>query len=358
MKNQDLIKKFIDNPHSRLSSSYYRTLDGILFNRVPDGSVDEYYSKSWYPIFIHDGDLGLMNYYSVARIPTKGQYFVSEAIKSIRSQMIAAGKTVVDINMPRELPSSLHQPLKLRGVPTRKKFIKDILDYYFTFTMPSYYSDYPNSSKLDSGVAEKEAFKVAWEFAITNFAGKYVKNKKNIEGILNEICSGEAFKSFNQAITTLNNKVKNDDLDNYEDTFNDLRNSNSKITTLMSAINYRLHLTREGCRKLTLSAPVYMCDERRNLDKIYSGYYALQEIMHITNDNLLKGWGDFSSFISRLGFDIPKPFGLNLNAENVSTLAAFCDTSAESMINFTHHLDRIVEAQEANPKPSFNLYLA
>jgi len=361
MTNLDLIEKFKDNPYSRLSSSYFRTFNGILFNRVPKGiSYKGYYSESWYPIFVYDGDIGLMSHSDWNRMPTRQNQSVSTAIRGIIDRMTDTGKTVVRINKGVELPPSMHQPLKLRGVPDRKKFIKDILNYYFSFTMPTGYSSYLNSGKLDAGVAEEEAYRVAWEYAITTFAESYVENKKTLEGSLNELCSGEDLPSLNRAILTLSNQVKDDDLGNCEDTFKDLRNFNAKLGNLITSINGRLSRTREKCRKLTLSSPVYMADTRRDLGKFYSGYYAAQYVMSIYNGNLLKGWGDFSSFISRLGFDIPKPFGLNLNAENVSTLAAFRDTSAESMINFTHHLDRIVEAQEAetNPEPSSNLYLA
>jgi hypothetical protein len=357
MTNLDLIEKFKDNPYSRLSSSYFRTFNGILFNRVVG---KERYSESWYPIAIYDGDIGLMNHFDFYRMPDRGGMAVSNAVRSIENRMTDTGKTVVRINKGVELPPSMHQPLKLRGVPDRKKFIKDILNYYFSFTMPTGYSSYLNSGKLDAGVAEEEAYKVAWEYAITTFAASYVENKKTLEGSLNELCSGEAIRSLNQAILTLSNQVKDDDLGNCEDTFKDLRNFNSNLSYLITRINARLSTTREKCKELTLISPTYMEGTRRDLDKFYSGYYSPQYVMTICNDNLLKGWGDFSSFISRLGFDIPKPFGLNLNAENVSTLAAFRDTSAESMINFTHHLDRIVEAQEAetNPEPSSNLYLA
>jgi hypothetical protein len=370
MTNLDLIEKFKDDPNSRLSSSYFRTFNGILFNRVPKGvlfnrvpkgvAYKSYYSESWYPIAIYDGDIGLMNHFDHYRMPDRHGIAVSNALRSIENQMVDTGKTVVSIAIDLELPSSMHQPLKLRGVPDRKKFIKDILDYYFSFTMPTRYSDYLNSGKLDSGVAEEEAYKVAWEYAITTFAANYVENKKTLEGSLNELCSGKDIQSLNQAILTLSNQVKDDDLGNCEDIFKDLRNCNTNLGYLITRINGRLNTTRGKCKELILSSPVYMEDTRRDLDKFYSGYYSPRYIMTIRNDNLLKGWGDFSSFISRLGFDIPKPFGLNLNAENVSTLAAFRDTSAESMINFTHHLDRIVEAQEAeaNPKPSSNLYLA
>lgn len=352
MTNLELIQKFKDNPYSRLSSSYFRSFNGILFNRVPKGT-------SWYPIFIYDDDIGVMNYFDYDRIPIRDGAAVSGAIRGIEDRMVNAGKTVVSIDKGVELPPSMHQPLKLRGVPDRKKFIKDILNYYFSFTMPAGYSDYPNSGKLDSGVAREEAYKVAWEYAITTVAESYVKNKKTLEGYLNELCSGKDLLSLNQAILTLSNQVKDDDLDNCEDAFKDLRKFNVNLGNVLDRINGTLYKTREMCKKLTLLSPAYMESIRRDLDKLYSGYYALPaKVMTICNDNLLKGWGDFSSFISRLGFDIPKPFGLNLNAENVSTLAAFRDTSAESMLNFTHHLDRIVEAQEAEAKPEpSNLYL-
>lgn len=357
MTNLDLIEKFKDNPYSRLSSSYFRSLSGILFSRVPKGTAcEEYFHSAWYPVFIHGGDIGLLNHFDWHRLPARQTYKVFDAIRSISQRMTVMGKTVITIDSETEIPFSMHQPLKLRNVPDRKKFIKNILNYYFSTTLPRHYSKYRNSSKLEAGVAEEEAYKVAWEYAITTFAEGYAKKKKVLESSLSGLCSGEHLASLNQAILTLNNQVKEDDLDNCEDTFVDLRNSNNSFASLISGISATLARTREECKELTLTAPIYMENNRRDLGKLYSNYYKSERIMSISNNNLLKGWGDFSSFISELGFDIPKPFGINLNAENVATLAAFRDTSAESMVNFTHHLDKIVEAQEAEAGPS-NLYL-
>ena len=357
MKNLELIEEFKNDPQRRMTSSYFRSFNGILFNRVPKGlHGHDCHHDTWYPIFIYD-EIGLMPHYETySRLPSRGYFRVYHALKRIGVQMYMLGKTVVTVDVDKELPFSMQQPLKLRNVPDRKQFIKDILNYYFSLTFPSNYSSYHNSSKMDIDVAKSEAYKVCWEYALTTFASKYIDNKKILEASLNELCSVEDITTLGQVIENLKKQVKDDDLESAEDTYGDLMKFTSSLDEAIHEVDRKIRNTADKCKSIQLCCPPYMANTRRDPNE----HYSLNSILRIENQNLLKGWGDFSSFLTKLGLNIPKAFGFGLNAENASTLSAFRGTSRESMLNFTHHLDRIVASQEAEaeakPEPS-NLYL-
>lgn len=356
MKNLELIEEFKHDPQRRMTSSYFRSFNGILFNRVPKGSYGhDHHHDTWYPIFIYD-EIGLMPHYETySRLPSREYYRVYDALKSIGVRMNVLGKTVVTVDVDKELPYGMQQPLKLRNVPDRKQFIKDILNYYFSFTFPSNYSSYDNSSKMDIDVAKSEAYTTAWEYALTTFASKYIDNKKMLEASLNELCSVEDITTLGQVIENLKKQVKDDDLESAEETYGDLMKFTSSLGEAIHEVNRRIHNTANKCKSIQLCCPSSMLNTRRDPSERHPSF---NSILRIENQNLLKGWGDFSSFLTRLGFNIPKAFGFDLNAENASTLSAFRGTSRESMLNFTHHLDRIVASQEAEAKPEpSNLYL-
>ncbi len=356
MKNLELIEEYKNDPQRRMTSAYFRSFNGILFNRVPKSAFNhDRHHDAWYPIFIYD-EIGLMaSYECYTRLPKRGYYEVYEALRSIGVRMNALGKTVVTVDVAEELPFSMQQPLKLRNVPDRKQFIKDILNYYFSFTFPSHYSSYGNSSKMDIDVAKSEAYKIAWEYALTTFASNYTDSKKMLEASLNELCSVEDITALSQAVANLKKQVKDDDLESAADTYGDLMKFSSSLGEAIRETNTRIRRTTEKGKSIKLCRPSRMLDTRRDPSEIYASF---DSILRIENENLLKGWGDFSSFLTGLGFDIPKAFGFDLNAENASTLSAFQGTSRESMLNFTYHLDRIVASQEDEAKPeTSNLYL-
>ena len=364
MKNLELIQAFGDNPQVSGSSSYFRAFNGILFNRVPKSCspVIGRYSEAWYPIFICDG-IGLQTRYDTLRLPSRGEHQIYKAIENVGLRMLQQGKTVVRIDTGAEVPFGLLQPLKLRSVPNRETFIADILEYYLAYTFPSNYSTFPLTSKISAEEAKAECAAIAWEYAITTFAHQYAQYKKTLEASLNQLSSDESMAEFERHLPLLREFVNNDDLATAITSYEAIQNSLSKISEVLCGVSKTIKSTALSCGEICLSAPLGLTEKVRDKSRFLPNGYRPDPVLTIMNTNILKGWGDFAGFLTKLGFHIPKPFGFNLNAENISTLAAFRDTSAESMVNICAHLTRIVKEREAKeaeaeakPEPC-NLYL-
>ena len=362
MTNVELIQAFAENPQISASSSYFRAFNGILFNRVPK---DTNLSKTWYPVFICD-DIGLEIHYSFFRLPTRSTWLVRNKISSIATRMRESGKTVVSADVKSEVPTKFHQPLKLRSVPNRKQFIRGIMKHYLSCTFPTGYSNYSLTGKLSAEEAGKEASSIAWEYALTTFADLYVKHKKTLEAQLNHLTNSGAVSKFAGQTSRLKDYVNNDNLTAAEPLLGEMGDDMQKIQSTLYGVKDEISRAAARCETICLYAPLDISDDIRDKKKLISGYFRNESILSIRNSNILKGWGDFASFLAKLGIDIPKPFGFALNSENISTLAAFRETSAESMVNLGAHFTRLVKEREEKaagvaaasdkPKPS-NLYL-
>lgn len=358
MTNIELIQAFAENPQISASSSYFRAFNGILFNRVPK---DTNLSKTWYPVFICD-DIGLEIFYPYTRLPARSSWLVRDKISSISTRMRQSGKTVVSADVASEVPPELHQPLKLRSVPNRKQFIADTMRHYLSCTFPVGYSNYSLTGKLSAEEAGKEASSVAWEYALTTFADLYVKHKKTVEAQLNHLTNGGAMSKFADQSSRLKDYVNNDNLTAAEPLLGEMGEGVQNIQSTLYAVKNEISRAAERCETISLRRPLAISEDIRDKEKLISGYFRADSILSIRNSNILKGWGDFASFLAKLGIDIPKPFGFALNSENISTLAAFRETSAESMVNLGSHFTRLIKEREEKaaggdkPKPS-NLYL-
>ena len=352
MTNQELIEEFKLDPSRRMSSSYFRSFNGILFNRVANCEV---FGDTWYPIYICD-EVGLLNYCPSSYLPDRNYYAVRKAIDSLHT-FFTQKQTVVRIKSSSELPKDLRQPLRLQNVPDRKKFIKDIMEFHFKATFPRNYNTYEHSSEFNIEEVQEEAYNVAWEFALTSVARRYVQAKTKVETGLNQLVSDQSFNNIPALLDRIRRAVKSDDIEKAEDLQHKLKVKTGELGSALGKLSSNIWAAKNNACVISLQQILPLNRPYMSVEEFTKSWLSSADIMSIEDDNILKGWSNFCSFLSKLDIEIPKPFGIPLNLDNVSKMAAFWNTSGESYINFKDHLDRILESRKVwrnttDPEPT------
>lgn len=335
MTNDRLIESFAADPTRNMRSSYFRSMNGILFIKQGDpwGRV-----KAWCPIFIVS-EVTLFIPPSWGLLPDRGSNAcwnaMTRAAESFRGRSTVISSDGAHISVPQEL----YQPPKLRNVPSRQCYIRDIMNHLMR---PVPHSGPRSTACLEEERASEVYFaecrKIAWEFAITEAASKYAKSKKTLEIEVNRVVTCVHVSDINNDLKVLHKQVMDDDLSEAEETYNHLNECVRTLKGMMSTASQRLFHTKNASGSLRYRAIARWQDETVPQDHFTDGF-AGDGIFSIQNPNIIKGWVDFSKFLTNLGIDIPRPFDEDLSLESVYRLAAFHDVSAEAYFNFKGYMD-------------------
>lgn len=340
MTNDRLIESFAADPTRNMRSSYFRSMNGILFIKQGDpwGRV-----KAWCPIFIVS-EVILFIPPPWGLLPDRGSNAcwnaMTRAAESFRRNSTVISSDGSHISVPKEL----YQPPKLRNVPSRQCYIRDIMNHLMR---PAPRSG-PRSTACPEEERASEVYfaecrKIAWEFAITEAASKYAKSKKTLELEVNRAVTCVHVTDMNSNLKALHKQVMNDDLSEAEDTYDNLIGCVHSLAGMLSTASKILDETKRASSRIRYRSIARWQDEAVPQDHFKDGF-AGDGIFSIQNPNIIKGWVDFSKFLTNLGIDIPRPFDEDLSLESVYRLAAFHDVSAEAYFNFKGYMDaKLVE---------------
>ena len=206
MTNVELIESFGVDPTRNLRSSFFRSMDGMLFVKIPDihGRV-----KSWCPIFIVS-EVVLYTHPSYSFLPTRGNSACWSALQRVAAKFGEKYTVIYTESSESLIPNELCQPPKLRGVPSRQCFIRDIMNHLTRSPLegsPCYGPDHRETMVLHAD----ESRKIAWEYAITQTASKFAKSKKTLEMEMNKAVSSVHAKGIEDGLKDLRKHVMADD---------------------------------------------------------------------------------------------------------------------------------------------------
>ncbi len=335
MTNYKLIDSFAADPTRNMRSSYFRSMNGILFIKSSDrcGHVE-----AWCPVFIVS-EVTLFIPPPWMLLPDRGAntcwnylWRASESFRRRSTTIIADGGGIA-------VPKELYQPPKLRNVPSRQCFIRDIMNHLMRPAPENGpLSTIGDAERLASDIYFAESHKIAWEFAITQAASNYVKSKKILEIEVNKAVTCVHVTDINKDLKVLHKLVMDDDLSEAEKTYDHLKECVHNLRGMLSTASKLLDNTKRSSSRIGYCYIASWQDEVVPKD-CFTGSNEGDDIFSINNPNIIEGWVDFSKFLTNLGIDIPRPFGEDLSLESVYRLAAFHDVSAESYFNFKKHMD-------------------
>lgn len=260
---------------------------------------------------------------------------MSRAAERFRGSSTVISSDGSHISVPKEL----YQPPKLRNVPSRQCYIRDIMNHL----MRPAPDQGPRSTsgpveELASEVYFAECRKIAWEFAITQAAYKYAKSKKTLEIEVNKVVTCAHVIDINNDLKVLHKQVMDDDLSEAKENYDHLIECVHNLRGMLHTASRELSNTKQASSYIRYRSVAPWRDEVLPPEH-FTDSRAGWGIFSIYNPNIIEGWVDFSKFLTNLGIDIPRPFGEDLSLESVYRLAAFHDVSAESYFNFKKHMD-------------------
>lgn len=348
MTNEKLIEQFRSDPTVTARSSYFRVMDGMMFIKSSDpwGRL-----KGWRPVFILS-DVVLYLPPPWALLPERGCGAVSYALNGVAGHL-KEDNTVINIEEGTEVPENLYQKPKLRHVPSRQCYIRDIMETIMRHE-PTYYSRREDIKEEDRESFVNESYKIAWEYAITSVASGYTKAKKKLEMEVNRVVGSTYASDVSSGVSELHKQVMRDDLSSAEESYLELGLCVKKLQGVMSTAYRGIQEARQAACIINFRHITWF-DEVISPEQFRSGNGG-RHILSIHNPNIIEGWGDFSKFLTNIGIDIPRPFGEDLSLESVSRLAAFHDVSNESYYNFKRYFLKLKEDQ-AETTETCNLYL-
>jgi len=253
------------------------------------------------------------------------------------------------------VPKELYQPPKLRNVPSRQCYIRDIMNHLMD-AAPENGPRFADGAQeeLDREIYFAECYKIAWEYAITEAAYLYAKSKKTLEIEVNKVVTCAHVIDINNDLKVLHKQVMDDDLSEAKENYDHLIECVHNLRGMLHTASKELSNTRQASSYIRYRSIASWQDEVVPQDH-WARSNAGWGIFSICNPNIIEGWVDFSKFLTNLGIDIPRPFGEDLSLESVSRLAAFHDVSAESYFNFKKHMDAHTDSKETTE--TCNLYL-
>lgn len=351
MTNNTLIDSFASDPTRNMRSSYFRSMNGILFIKSSDpwGRV-----KAWCPIFIVS-EVVLYIAPPWGLLPDRGSNACWNAM-SRAATMFRGSSTVISSDGSHiAVPKELYQPPKLRNVPSRQCYIRDIMNHLMD-AAPENGPRFADGAQeeLDREIYFAECYKIAWEYAITEAAYLYAKSKKTLEIEVNKVVTCAHVIDINNDLKVLHKQVMDDDLSEAKENYDHLIECVHNLRGMLHTASKELSNTRQASSYIRYRSIASWQDEVVPQDH-WARSNAGWGIFSICNPNIIEGWVDFSKFLTNLGIDIPRPFGEDLSLESVSRLAAFHDVSAESYFNFKKHMDAHTDSKETTE--TCNLYL-
>ncbi len=353
MTNVELIESFGVDPTRNLRSSFFRSMDSMLFVKIQDihGRV-----KSWCPIFIVS-EVVLYTHPSYSYLPTRGNSACWNALQRVAAKF-GEKYTVISTESALSLiPDKLRQPPKLRGVPSRQCFIRDIVNFLTRSPLdhtPRYGPDEEETRKLHAD----ESRKLAWEYAITETASKFAKSKKTLEMEMNKAVSSVHAKGIEDGLKDLRKHVMADDFTEAEKAHERLCECVGNLEQMTRRSAFTLSKAKDSTSSIVYRAVSWR--EETLPPERFDSWRRGSDLFSINNSNIIEGWVDFSKFLTNLGIDIPRPFGEDLSHESVYRLAAYHSVSAESYFNFRDYIDdKLAEPKEGDQEEAkpCNLYL-
>ncbi len=353
MTNVELIESFGVDPTRNLRSSFFRSMDSMLFVKIQDihGRV-----KSWCPIFIVS-EVVLYTHPSYSYLPTRGNSACWNALQRVAAKF-GEKYTVISTESALSLiPDELRQPPKLRGVPSRQCFIRDIVNFLTRSPLdhtPRYGPDEEETRKLHAD----ESRKLAWEYAITETASKFAKSKKTLEMEMNKAVSSVHAKGIEDGLKDLRKHVMADDFTEAEKAHERLCECVGNLEQMTRRSAFTLSKAKDSTSSIVYRAVSWR--EETLPPERFDSWRRGSDLFSINNSNIIEGWVDFSKFLTNLGIDIPRPFGEDLSHESVYRLAAYHSVSAESYFNFRDYIDdKLAEPKEGDQEEAkpCNLYL-
>ena len=353
MTNVELIESFGVDPTRNLRSSFFRSMDGMLFVKIQDihGRV-----KSWCPIFIVS-EVVLYTQPSYSYLPTRGNTACQRALQRVAAKFGEKYTVISTESASSLIPDKLCQPPKLRGVPSRQCFIRDIMNHLTRSPLdhaPRYGPDEEETRKLHAD----ESRKIAWEYAITETASKFAKSKKTLEMEMNKAVSSVHAKGIEDGLKDLRKHVMADDFTEAEKAHERLCECVGNLEQMTRRSAFTLSKAKKSTSSIVYRA-VSWREETLSPER-FDSWRRGSDLFSIKNSNIIEGWVDFSKFLTNLGIDIPRPFGEDLSHESVYRLAAYHSVSAESYFNFKDYIDgKLAELKggdQEEAKPC-NLYL-
>ncbi len=353
MTNVELIESFGLGPTRNLRSSFFRSMDGMLFVKIQDihGRV-----KSWCPIFIVS-EVVLYTHPSHSYLPTRGSNACWSALQRVAAKFGEEYTVITTASSQSLIPDNLCQPPKLRGVPSRQCFIRDIMNHLTRWPLvntPHYGPDHTETMKLHAD----ESRKLAWEYAITETASKFAKSKKTLEMEMNKAVSSVHAKGIEDGLKDLRKHVMADDFTEAEKAHERLHKCVRELEQMTNRSDYTLNKAKKSTSSIVYRA-VSWRDETLPPER-FDSWRRGDDLFSINNSNIIEGWVDFSKFLTNLGIDIPRPFDEDLSHESVYRLAAYHSVSAESYFNFRDYIDgKLAEPKEDSQEEAkpCNLYL-
>jgi len=353
MTNVELIESFGVDPTRNLRSSFFRSMDSMLFVKIQDvhGRV-----KSWCPIFIVS-EVVLYTQPSYSYLPTRGHSACWNALQRVAAKFGEEYTVITTASSQSLIPDNLCQPPKLRGVPSRQCFIRDIVNFLTRSPLdhtPRYGPDEEETRKLHAD----ESRKLAWEYAITETASKFAKSKKTLEMEMNKAVSSVHAKGIEDGLKDLRKHVMADDFTEAEKAHERLCECVGNLEQMTRRSAFTLSKAKDSTSSIVYRAVSWR--EETLPQERFDSWRRGSDLFSINNSNIIEGWVDFSKFLTNLGIDIPRPFGEDLSHESVYRLAAYHSVSAESYFNFRDYIDdKLAEPKEGDQEEAkpCNLYL-
>ena len=354
MTNVELIESFGVDPTRNLRSSFFRSMDGMLFVKIQDihGRV-----KSWCPIFIVS-EVVLYTQPSFSYLPTRGSSACQRALHRVAAKFGEEYTVITTASSQSLIPDELCQPPKLRGVPSRQCFIRDIMNYMTESPLEHVTRPLALSGEEIRGIYNDESRKLAWEYAITETASKFAKSKKTLEMEMNKAVSSVHAKGIEDGLKDLRKHVMADDFTEAEKAHERLHKCVRELEQMANRSAYTLDKAKKSTSSIVYRAISWR--EETLPPERFDSWRRGSALFSINNSNIIKGWVDFSKFLTNLGIDIPRPFGEDLSHESVYRLAAYHSVSAESYFNFRDYIDgKLAEPKEDDQEEAkpCNLYL-
>ena len=351
MTNIELIESFGVDPTRSLRSSFFRSMDGMLFVKIQDAHCRV---KSWRPVFIVS-EVVLFAQPDYSNLPTRGYSTCCNALHRVAAKF---GEEYTVISTESVIPDNLCQPPKLRGVPSRQCFIRDIMNHLTESPLEHVTRPLALSGEEIRGIYNDESRKIAWEFAITQTASKFAKSKKTLEMEMNKAVSSVHAKGIEDGLKDLRKHVMADDFTEAEKAHARINECVNELGILTRSSAFKLNEARKSTSSIVYRA-ISWREETLSPER-FSSWNRGRSIFSIKDSNIIKGWVDFSKFLTNLGIDIPRPFDEDLSHESVNRLAAYHSVSAESYFNFRDYIeDKLAEPKEDDQEEAkpCNLYL-
>lgn len=328
MKNHQLIEAYGKNPFAKLMSSHYRSMEGILYHRKTNMSSGAKSTDGWLPLAVYDHNVCVRSnkFYRPATLGYMSEqaYWNMELFKeSVRPS----------VTIPEFPASCILQP-KLKRIPNRREMIREAINE----------SVFP-SVGFDAPIVEPMR-KLMWEWMLTRAARKITTSRMEIERGMNEMVSSNSFQMMQSLFDQAKEQVMNINMDSAYDILNKIHSASTKYSEQCARIRNSVDAAKSNTKEAFLPLGLYFYKDgtvsklressHAGTSRDINGYVAKKFI--IKSNDLIEGWERFSEFLNRIGVEVPKPFGMEFNSENITKLSACWETAAETLADPTEYL--------------------